>query len=177
MPTVRARRFTIRTALLALALALPSGPAAANGFAFADEAEVERRAVPSIGAFKQKLLRLVDAREWESSLFAQNVMLETMEYVAFGEHARTADARTRDLLERVLRDERRHLGFGENEIARCIQRNPGHVLWVATVKGELGHPGARDVRALGSRARSRSGRGRSSRSRLPAAVERLGIAN
>jgi len=92
------------------------------------EAEVERRAVPAIRTFKYKLLRLVDAGEWESSLFAQNVMLETMEYLVFSEHARVADPRTRDLLERILRDERRHLGFGENELAACIRRSSGHAL-------------------------------------------------
>jgi rubrerythrin len=44
--------------------------------------------------------------------------------VVFREHARRADPITRDLLERIIRDERRHIGFGENEIGRRIRQNP-----------------------------------------------------
>ena len=48
-----------------------------------------------------------------------------------------ADPRTRDLLERILRDERRHLGFGENEVARRLREEPSRGSWVAVVKQEL----------------------------------------
>lgn len=101
------------------------------------EAEVARRAAPSLRAFKQQLLRLVDSGEWECALYAQNVMLESMEFVVFEEHSRNADRVTRDLLERILRDERRHLGFGENEIARRIRERPEKALEIGTVKQEL----------------------------------------
>jgi ribonucleotide reductase beta subunit family protein with ferritin-like domain len=79
----------------------------------------------------------VDSGEWECALFAQNVMLESMEFVVFEEHSRNADRVTRDVLERILRDERRHLGFGENEIARRIRERPEKALGIATVKQEL----------------------------------------
>ena len=101
------------------------------------DAAIEGRAAPSLLEFKRRLLQLVDAGEWTSALFAQNVMLESMAYVTFGAHARRADPVTRDLLERVLRDERRHLGFGENEIARQLRAEPGRAEWVRTVKQEL----------------------------------------
>jgi len=101
------------------------------------EAVVAERAAPSIEAFKRRLLEFVDARQWLCALFAQNVMLESMEYVTFGAHARSADPVTRDLLERVLRDERRHLGFGENEIARDLKRTPAARRELAAVKDEL----------------------------------------
>jgi len=106
------------------------------GFAH-PEAEVERCAAPGIVRFKQRLLELIDAGEWESALFAQNVMLESMEYVTFGAHARTADPVTRDVLERVLRDERRHLGFGENEIGRLLASRPAAADRLRVVKREL----------------------------------------
>lgn len=103
----------------------------------ASDAAIERRAAPSLLDFKRRLLQLVDAGEWTSALFAQNVMLESMEYVTFGAHAKTADPITRDLLERVLRDERRHLGFGENEIARALRAAPERADWLREVKRDL----------------------------------------
>jgi hypothetical protein len=101
------------------------------------DTEVERRGGKSIRRFRDKLLRLVDAREWDTAIFAQNVMLEAMEYSVFTAHARVADPVTRDLLERMLRDERRHLGFGENEIGRRIRESPDRRVWIQAVKQEL----------------------------------------
>ena len=101
------------------------------------EAEVERRAGPSVRNLRTKILQLVEAHEWDAAIFAQNVALETMEYTVFRAHARTADPVTRDLLERVLRDERRHIGFGENELGRRIREDKKRRLWLGTVKGEL----------------------------------------
>jgi len=101
------------------------------------EAEVERRAVPAIREFRDKVLRLVEAHDWDSSIFAQNVVLEAMEYTVFRAHAQRADPVTRDLLERVLKDERRHIGFGENELGRRLRADPQRRLWIETVRTEL----------------------------------------
>jgi len=101
------------------------------------EAEVAKSAVPSIHRFKQRLLELVDAGEWESALLAQNVLLESMEFVVFEEHARTADRVTRDMLERIVRDERRHLGFGENELAASLRNRPELAQRLGEVRREL----------------------------------------
>ena len=101
------------------------------------DAEVQKRGGKSIRRFRDRLLRLVDAKEWDAAIFAQNVVLEAMEYSVFTAHARVADPVTRDLLERVLRDERRHMGFGENEIGRRIREVPGRRAWIQSVKEEL----------------------------------------
>jgi 1,2-phenylacetyl-CoA epoxidase catalytic subunit len=88
------------------------------------EAEIERRAHPALVAFKQELLALVAGGDWHAALFAQNVILESMEFCVFRRHARGADARTREILLGVIKDERRHMGFGENELGRGVMRNP-----------------------------------------------------
>lgn len=102
------------------------------------EAEVDRRAGSSVKKLCAKILELVTANEWEAAIFAQNVALEAMEYTVFRTHARTADPITRDLLERVLRDERRHIGFGENELGRRLRQGPQRLrLRLEAVKAEL----------------------------------------
>jgi len=101
------------------------------------EAEVERRASQSIRDFHDKLLALVDAREWDSAIFAQNVILEAMEFTVFAAHIERADPVTRDCLERMLRDERRHIGFGENELGRRLRADPRRRRWIKAVKEEL----------------------------------------
>ena len=101
------------------------------------EAEVSLRAAPSINAFKARLLMLVDAKEWDLAIFAQNIVLEAMEFSVFRMHAERADAATSDMLERILRDERRHIGFGENELGRRIREQPRRRLWIQTIKQEL----------------------------------------
>lgn len=84
------------------------------------EREVERRANPKIVEFKRRLLELVASGDWDAAVFAQNVLLETMEFTVFGHHAKTADTITRAVLEGVISDERRHLGFGENDLGTRI---------------------------------------------------------
>jgi len=101
------------------------------------EALVKARAPRSIHRFAERLLSLVDAGEWDSAIFAQNVVLEAMEFSVFRMHARQADPVTRDLLERVLKDERRHIGFGESEIGRRIAADDRRRIWLRTVKQEL----------------------------------------
>ena len=103
------------------------------------EAEIERRANPKLLQFKDRLLEYVTDRDWPAALFAQNVILECMEFVVFENHARNADPVTRALLLGVVKDERRHIGFGENSLGRMRQVTP-HVrtrLWA--VKRELDH--------------------------------------
>jgi 1,2-phenylacetyl-CoA epoxidase catalytic subunit len=82
------------------------------------EAEIARRAHPAVLEFKARLLALVAGGEWHAALFAQNVILEAMEFAVFHRHARSADDRTREILLGVIKDERRHMGFGENELGR-----------------------------------------------------------
>ena len=100
-------------------------------------AEVERRAAPSIRSFAARLMQLVEAGDWDSAIFAQNVALEAMEFSVFRAHGRVADPVTRDVLERVLRDERRHIGFGENELGRRIAADRRRQTWLRDVKQEL----------------------------------------
>jgi len=103
------------------------------------EAEVERRATRSVCEFKSRLLGLVDAKQWDLAIFAQNVALEAMEFSVFRAHAKRADPITRDMLERILRDERRHIGFGENELGRRMRDDPSRIPWIGLVKSELEH--------------------------------------
>lgn len=88
------------------------------------QAEVERRANPALLDFKRALLDLVDAGDWHAAVFAQNVILETMEFTVFRTHATDADPVTADILEGVISDERRHFGFGENSLGRDLTDDP-----------------------------------------------------
>ena len=100
-------------------------------------AEVQARANPSIVAFKDRLLGFVDQGDWEAAVFAQNVILETMEYTVFRFHESVADPITREVLEGVVSDERRHLGFGENDLGRRLVEQPVHRARLDGVKLEL----------------------------------------
>ena len=101
------------------------------------EAEVARRANPSIVAFKRRLLDFVDQGDWEAAVFAQNVILETMEYTVFRFHERWADPITSQVLDGVACDERRHLGFGENDLGRRLAARPDHRDRLSVIKDEL----------------------------------------
>jgi 1,2-phenylacetyl-CoA epoxidase catalytic subunit len=101
------------------------------------ELEIERRADPSLLRFKDRLLELVRAGDWDSALFAQNVILEAMEFAVFQRHAEMADPVTREVLEGILKDERRHIGFGENELGRRLQVMPELRLRIRRVRQEL----------------------------------------
>jgi 1,2-phenylacetyl-CoA epoxidase catalytic subunit len=87
-------------------------------------AEIERRAQPALVDFKGALLDLVAGGDWQAAVFAQNVILETMEYTVFRLHAADADAVTKDVLAGVISDERRHAGFGENDLGRSLAADP-----------------------------------------------------
>lgn len=101
------------------------------------EAEIARRANPQIVEFKRRLLELVDGHDWHASVFAQNVLLETMEYTVFRYHAQNTDPVTSALLEGVISDERRHLGFGENDIGRRLADDPSGRSRLVEIKREL----------------------------------------
>jgi rubrerythrin len=87
------------------------------------EAEIERRASSQLVAFHERLLELVRGRDWPAAIFAQNVILEAMEFTVFQLHSRRADPRTREMLEGIVKDERRHIGFGENELGRRLRED------------------------------------------------------
>jgi 1,2-phenylacetyl-CoA epoxidase catalytic subunit len=109
-----------------------------GGLGVADpEAEIDRRANRSLRAFKKRLLEFVDGKDWEAALFAQNVILEVMEFTTFRSHAETADPITCAVLEGIIKDERRHLGFGENDLGRRLERNPHTRARLAGVRREL----------------------------------------
>ncbi|MBP6689627.1 MAG: ferritin-like domain-containing protein [Hyphomonadaceae bacterium] len=88
------------------------------------DAEIEQRANRSLLKFKERLLEFVDARDWEASVFAQNVILECLEYTVFRHHAGTADPVTAEMLRGIVSDERRHMGFGENDLGRRLLMAP-----------------------------------------------------
>jgi 1,2-phenylacetyl-CoA epoxidase catalytic subunit len=88
---------------------------------------------------RRRLLEYVRGRDWAAALFAQNVILESMEFATFHLHAQQADPRTREVLQSVIKDERRHIGFGENELGRRIQEAPATRARLAAVRTELDH--------------------------------------
>lgn len=139
------------------------------------KAEIVKRAHPAIVSFRQRLLDLVSDGDWEAAVFAQNVILETMEFTVFQYHADGADRITRQVLEGVISDERRHLGFGENDIGRRLARRPDLGERIQQVRRDL------DPLVLGSfeGALDDLGVPRSQRPELArdylAAVERIGL--
>ena len=88
------------------------------------EAEIARRASSNLLRFRKRLLELVAGRDWIAAVFAQNVILESMEFAVFHRHTKDADPRTREMLNGIIKDERRHIGFGENELGRRLQEAP-----------------------------------------------------
>jgi 1,2-phenylacetyl-CoA epoxidase catalytic subunit len=103
------------------------------------EAEVERRASRSLLLFKRRLLELVASKDWEAAIFAQNVILESLEFVVFHSHAQDADPITAEVLRGIVKDERRHIGFGENELGRRLTGSPHIRARIGQVRKELDH--------------------------------------
>jgi len=101
------------------------------------EAEVEARANPELQEFRKRLLELVDQGDWNAAVFAQNVLLESMEDTVFRYHEATADPLTRQVLSGVLADERRHLGFGENDLGRRLHGDAEGKARLAEVRSQL----------------------------------------
>jgi 1,2-phenylacetyl-CoA epoxidase catalytic subunit len=142
----------------------------------APDAEIELRASPELRLFRARLLGFVDSGDWEAALFAQNVILESAEFAVFHRHARIADAITREVLLGVIKDERRHLGFGENELGRRLAHAASLRARLRSVRAELDPlvlaSFARTLEALGAPAAERDQLGRDYLN----AVGRLGIA-
>ena len=103
------------------------------------EREVERRASGSLLTFRRRLLELVASKDWEAALFAQNVILESLEFAVFQAHAADADPVTAEILRNVVKDERRHIGFGENELGRRLAASPHIRARLGQTKKELDH--------------------------------------
>jgi 1,2-phenylacetyl-CoA epoxidase catalytic subunit len=103
------------------------------------EAEVGRRATRSLLLFKRRLLELVASKDWEAALFAQNVILESLEFAVFHDHTQTADPLTAEILRGIIKDERRHIGFGENELGRRLASAPHIRARIGQIKRELDH--------------------------------------
>ena len=101
------------------------------------EAEIGRHENRSLLAFKEKLLGFIEARDWEAALFAQNVILESMEFATFHSHMQHTDPVTAEVLGGVIKDERRHMGFGENDLGRRLAANPHVRERLGRVKREL----------------------------------------
>ena len=103
------------------------------------ELEVERRASRSLILFHRRLLELVASKDWEAAIFAQNVILESLEFAVFQDHVREADPVTAEVLRGVIKDERRHIGFGENELGRRLASAPHIRARIGQIKRELDH--------------------------------------
>jgi hypothetical protein len=103
------------------------------------EREVERRASRSLLLFRRRLLELVAGRDWEAAIFAQNVILESLEFAVFQHHSQEADPVTAEVLRGVIKDERRHIGFGENELGRRLADAPHIRARLGQTKKELDH--------------------------------------
>jgi len=101
------------------------------------DAEIAQRANRSLLKFKDRLLDFVDARDWEASVFAQNVILECLEFTVFRHHAGTADPVTAEMLRGIVSDERRHMGFGENDLGRRLLTAPHTHDRLCKIKREL----------------------------------------
>ncbi len=101
------------------------------------DAELKVRANPFLLEFQKRLLQLTSAGRWEHALFAQNVILEAMEFATFHHHLGRADARTKAILEGIVKDERRHIGFGENELGRALRRDAGLGAELSRLRMEL----------------------------------------
>jgi len=142
----------------------------------APEAEIARRASPELQRFRERLLGFVDSGDWDAALFAQNVILESAEFAVFHRHARGADPITREVLLGIIKDERRHLGFGENELGRRLARADSLRVRLRRVRAELDPlvlaSFARTLDALGAPDAERTELGRDYLN----AVGRLGIA-
>ncbi len=103
------------------------------------EAEIAQRANHSLTTFKDRLLGLVESKDWEAAILAQNVILEALEFAVFHTHAERADAVTREVLLGIVKDERRHIGFGENELGRRLRDVPHTRARLRRVKNDLDH--------------------------------------
>lgn len=103
------------------------------------ESEVERRASRSLKLLHRHLLEMVDVKDWDAAIFTQNVALESLEFVVFRTHIKDADAVTAEVLDGVIKDERRHMGFGENELGRRLAEAPHRRGRIVEVRKTVDH--------------------------------------
>jgi 1,2-phenylacetyl-CoA epoxidase catalytic subunit len=140
------------------------------------EAEIRKRGSRSLLEFKRRLGELVRGRDWIAAIFAQNVILESMEFSSFHIHMQRADPRTREMLAAIVKDERRHIGFGENELGRRLREAPYARERLVALRDELDglvlSSFDETMEAIGTPGSERSELGRNYHS----AVERLGFA-
>ncbi len=101
------------------------------------ERAIDERAPRALRQFRDRLLGFVEARDWEGALLAQNVVFESLEFAVFQEHASVADPVTAEVLDGVIKDERRHIGFGENELGGQILAAPHIRLRLERLRAEL----------------------------------------
>ena len=101
------------------------------------ESEIQRRGTRTLQTFRRRLLELVASKDWEAAIFAQNVILEALEFTVFQAHAESADPVTRDMLLGIVKDERRHIGFGENELGRRLKTSPTTKARLGAIQREL----------------------------------------
>jgi rubrerythrin len=101
------------------------------------EAEVARRASPKLEDFRRRLLGYIHGGDFAAALYAQNVILEAMEFAVFHHHAAVADPVTREVLLGIVADERRHLGFGENELGRLLHADRAAAARLREVRREM----------------------------------------
>jgi 1,2-phenylacetyl-CoA epoxidase catalytic subunit len=139
------------------------------------EAEIRKRGSHSLLEFKRRLLELVRGRDWVAAIFAQNVILESMEFASFRIHMESADPRTKEMLSAIVKDERRHIGFGENELGRRLKEAPYARERIEAVRQEMDGLVLRSFEetmdAIGAPRAERADLGRQYRG----AVERLGF--
>ena len=86
--------------------------------------EIDSRVNRNLVRLRDRLLEYVDQKDWEASVFVQNVILEAMEFTVFQAHAADTDPITCAILTGVVKDERRHMGFGENNLGRKLMHAP-----------------------------------------------------
>ena len=96
--------------------------------------------------FRRRLLELVASKDWEAAIFAQNVILESLEFAVFQSHARTADPVTAEVL-RGRRQGRAPPHRLRRERARPAARRPRRTSAPASAgAGRARPPGARRAR-------------------------------
>ena len=139
------------------------------------EAEIRVRADENLLEFRNRLLGFVAAGDWDAAVFAQNVILEMMEYTVFRAHAANGDAITAAVLDGVIKDERRHLGFGENDLGPRLSNDAATRDRLTEVRTELDALVLRTFESAGAdpgrSSIDRTGLGRD----YLQAVERLGL--
>jgi hypothetical protein len=106
----------------------------------ADEA-ISRYANPRMEAFGQKLMRkVVEQKDFAAGVVGQNLALEGLALGVFdftAEFYRELDPGYSQILEGVIADERRHVGFGVTRVKEVLDGDPSRVDQLTNVLHEL----------------------------------------